>query len=113
HITIDRPPTHASIIGWKIFIFCLNDTMTIAASVATKVTTIQGTKISVGLAECKAALTAITLTGIKVSPDACRQRNMICALLAVFLLGFNSCRLSIAFNPKGVAALSKPSRLAE
>src|SRR5687768_15152575 len=87
--------------------------MNIAAIVATKVAIIQGTKMSVGFSALKAALAAMMLTGIRVNPDAWRQRNMICALEATSLLGFNSCRLSIAFNPKGVAALSSPSRLAE
>ena len=41
-----------------------------AAIVATKVVIIQGTKISVGFADLKAALTAITLTGIKENPAA-------------------------------------------
>ena len=37
---------------------------------------------------------------------------MIIGLLAVSFFGFSSCNPSIAFRPKGVAALSKPSILA-
>src|SRR5574340_1584719 len=84
-----------------------------AAIVATKVAIMQGIKISVGLELCSEARMAIILTGIKVSPDACKQRNMICELEAVSLWGFISCKLSIAFIPKGVAALSRPNKLAE
>ena len=60
---------------------------------------------------CCAARTAITLTGIRFKPAACKQRNMICELEATSLLGFSSCRLCIAFNPKGVAALSKSEQV--
>src|SRR5690606_33047712 len=109
----EMPPTQAMITGCNTLIFCLKETMNIAAMVATKVAIMQGTKISVGLADFKAALAAIIDTGMSVRPDACRQRNMICALEARSLSGFISCRLSIAFSPKGVAALSRPRRLAE
>ena len=54
----------------------------------------------------------MTVTGIRVRPDACSAMNMIWALDATSLFGFNSCKLSIAFKPKGVAALSRLSRLA-
>jgi len=73
----------------------------------------QGIKISVGFAEFRDALMAIILTGMRVKPEACKQRNIICALDAVSLLGFSSWRLSMAFKPNGVAALSSPNRLAE
>src|ERR1035437_4997245 len=84
-----------------------------AAIVATKVAIIQGINMSVGFTAFKEALIAIILTGINVSPDACKQRNIICALDAVSFLGLISWRLSIALIPKGVAALSRPSKLAE
>ena len=87
--------------------------MIIAVMVPTKVTIIQGRKTSVGSDAFCAALTAITLTGIKFKPAACKQRNMICELDATSLVGLSSCKLSMAFNPKGVAALSNPSRFAE
>src|SRR5437868_2825168 len=90
------------------------ETIVIAHTVATNVAIKQGRKISVGFAAnapvdvLVAARTAIMLTGINVKPAACKQRNMICALLAVVLLGFNSCKLSMALMPNGVAALSNP-----
>ena len=51
-------------------------------------------------------------TGIRVRPLVFRTRNMIMGLVAVSFLGFNSCICSMAFNPNGVAALSRPSMLA-
>ena len=87
--------------------------MDIAANVATKVAIRQGIKMSVGLVACNDARIAMMLVGIRVNPDACKQRNIICALDAVSLFGFNSCKLCMAFNPKGVAALSRFKRLAE
>ena len=96
----------------------MNDTINKAANVATKVATKQGRKISVGFAALLpliptvAARTAITLVGINANPAACKHKNIICALLALVLSGFNSCKLSIALIPKGVAALSNPSILA-
>src|ERR1043166_2312483 len=91
------------------------ETINIAAIVATNVAIMHGTKISVGLAAggLTAARAAIIETGMSVRPDACKHRNMICALDALSLFGFSSCRLSIAFSPKGVAALSRPKRFAE
>ena len=50
--------------------------------------------------------------GIKVSPAACKHMNMIWASLALSLSGFNSCRLCMALSPNGVAAESKPKKLA-
>ena len=84
-----------------------------AASVAAKVAIIHGRKISVGVSDPMEARMAIIETGIKVSPPACKHRNIICELLALSLSGFKVCKLSIAFKPNGVAALSKPKRLAE
>ena len=52
-------------------------------------------------------------TGIMVRPEAFNTKNMICAFEAVSFFGFNSCKSFIAFNPTGVAALSKPSMFAE
>ena len=52
------------------------------------------------------------LIGISVSPEVFSTRNMIIGLLAVSFFGFNSCNPSMAFKPKGVAALSSPSMLA-
>ena len=52
-------------------------------------------------------------SGISTGPAVCSTRNMIWALEAVSLSGFSSCKLCIAFSPNGVAALSRPSILAE
>lgn len=89
--------------------------MVSAATVAANVAIMQGMNISVGFAAGGVieALMAIILMGIKVRPEACSTKNMIWALLAVSLFGFSVCRLSMAFRPNGVAALSNPSRLAE
>ena len=83
--------------------------------VAANVAIMQGMKISVGLAAggVTDARMAMMLMGIRVRPDACKTKNMIWELLAVSLLGFSVCKLSMAFCPKGVAALSSPSKLAE
>ena len=50
---------------------------------------------------------------MSVSPLVLSTRNMIIALLARSFCGFNSCKPSIALRPRGVAALSRPSMLAE
>src|SRR5678815_3541444 len=86
-----------------------------AATVATNVAIMHGMKISVGLTAggLTAALAAMMVTGISVSPAACKHKNITCALDALSFDGFNSCKLCIAFIPKGVAALSNPKRLAE
>ena len=84
-----------------------------AAMVATNVAIMQGTKISVALADFKDALAAIIVTGIRVKPAACKHKNMTCALVAVSFSGFNSCKLCMVLIPNGVAALSKFSKLAE
>src|SRR6185369_4312955 len=99
----EMPPTQARMIGWKILMRCLTATMLIAAIVATKVAIMQGIKISVGLEAFNAILSPIIVIGINVNPDACRQRNITCALDAFSLFGFNSCRLSMALMPNGVA----------
>ena len=52
------------------------------------------------------------LVGSRVRPAAWRQRNMICGSLARSLSGLSACMLSIAFSPKGVAALSRPKKFA-
>ena len=51
--------------------------------------------------------------GIRVSPEVLSTKNMISAFEAVSFLGFNSCNSFIAFRPSGVAALSRPSILAD
>lgn len=86
--------------------------MMMPASVEKKVASRIGIKISVGCAApIWARYTRIEI-GISVSPLVFSTRNMIMGLLAVSFLVFNSCSCSIAFRPKGVAALSSPSMLA-
>jgi hypothetical protein len=70
-------------------------------------------KISVGSAAPICVRYTITLMGIIVSPAVLSTRNMIWALEAVSLIGLSSCISFIAFSPRGVAALSRPSMLAE
>ena len=101
------------------------------AKVAAKVARRIGTKISVGCAAPIWARYTRILTGMMVSPDVLSTRNMIIELEAVslsfatfsadhpfnipspsFFDLFNSCMLSIALSPSGVAALSSPSILA-
>jgi hypothetical protein len=69
-IITDKLNTHIKMAGCSRLIFCLKETMIIAAIVATKVAIMQGRKISVGLAEFKEALIAMMLTGISVNPEA-------------------------------------------
>ena len=64
------PPIYANNTGWNRLIFCLIDTIIIAAIVAQKVAIIVGRKISVGVAELREDLVAMILTGISVSPLA-------------------------------------------
>ena len=52
------------------------------------------------------------LIGIKVSPEVLITKNIIIGLVAVSFFGFSSCKPSIAFSPRGVAALSSPNILA-
>ena len=71
-----------------------------------------GTNTSVGCAAPIWARYTMMLIGISVSPEVFSTRNMIIGLLAVSFLGFSSCNPSMAFRPKGVAALSNPNMLA-
>ena len=50
--------------------------------------------------------------GMSVRPEVFSTRNMIIGFEAVSFFVFNSCICSMAFRPKGVAALSRPSMLA-
>ena len=52
------------------------------------------------------------LTGMSVSPEVFSTKNIIIGLDAVSFFVFSSCICSIAFSPKGVAALSSPNMLA-
>jgi hypothetical protein len=72
-----------------------------------------GMKMSAGSLAPRIARCAITVTGISVRPAVFSTRNMSCASVASSLFGLRVCRLSMAFSPIGVAALSRPRKLAE
>ena len=105
------PPSHANNTP-STRNFCLMPTIKILAKVVSKVANTQGTKMAAGWAECAATRYPIIDNGMSVSPDVCITKNIICALVAVPGLGFKLSKLFMAFNPKGVAALSSPSKLA-
>ena len=88
-------------------------TATNATSVPAKVAMSVGMKMSAGSLAPRIARCAITETGINVSPAVFSTRYMSCASVAVSFTGLSSCRLAIAFSPIGVAALSRPRKLAE
>lgn len=72
-----------------------------------------GRKMSEGLAAPIWARYTITPRGTMVSPVVLSTRNMIMGLLAVSFCAFVACISFMAFSPRGVAALSRPSMLAE
>ncbi len=65
--------------------------------------------ISLGFALPNILLRLIIPVGINVTPEVFNTKNVIIAGVAVSFLSFNSCKLSIAFNPKGVAADPNPT----
>src|SRR5215813_8782964 len=91
--------------------FCHIAVTLMATIVATKQDNTQGINTSAGLCDFMIALCAIMLTGMICKPDACSTINMICELEAVSFTGLISCKLFMAFNAKGVAALSSPNKL--
>ena len=93
-------------------IFCFIPTIKKAAMVPMKEVIIQGNITSAGLLAPAAARYPMIEVAINVSPDACKHMNMICASLALSFSGLMVCKLSIAFNPKGVAAESNPKKFA-
>ena len=82
------------------------------ASVEKNVASSIGIKISVGCAAPICALYTMIETGISVSPLVFSTRNIIMGFDAVSFFVFSSCICSMAFSPRGVAALSSPSMLA-
>ena len=72
-----------------------------------------GTKTSVGFAAPPWARYIMMLTGTRQSPELLSTRNMIIASVAVSLLGLSVCISCMARSPIGVAALSRPSMLAD
>src|SRR5688572_20113437 len=105
---ISIPRMYASMTGSKRLIFCRMQTYNRPKKVEQNVAINVGIKMLVGLVDCSIALSAKIEIGITVRPDAFSTRNMICAFEAVFLSGLISCNSLIAFNPRGVAALSSP-----
>ena len=97
---------------------CTAATSTSADNSPQAVTMSVGKKMSAALKPTSPCLTAIvcrmamTEVGISVSPAVFSTRNMICALVAVPGRVLSDCNSCIAFSPRGVAALSSPSRLA-
>ena len=71
-----------------------------------------GTNTSVGWAAPSWARNTRMEIGMMVRPDVLSTRNIIMGLVAVSFLVLSVCRLSMAFRPSGVAALSRPSMLA-
>ena len=82
------------------------------ASVEQNVASRMGMKTSVGCAAPACARYTMMLTGMMVRPDVLMTRNIIIGLVAVSFFGLSCCRPSMAFRPRGVAALSSPSMLA-
>ena len=88
-------------------------TAVMPTTVDTVVVSSVGMKMSVGCAAPICARYIMMLTGIRIRPEVLMTRNMIIGLVAVSLRGFSSWSSFIAFSPKGVAALSSPSMLAD
>ena len=86
--------------------------ITIPARVEKKVANKIGIKISVGCAAPNCARYTMILTGINVSPEVFRTKNIIMGLVAVSFFGLSVCNCSMALSPNGVAALSSPNMLA-
>src|SRR6202000_580738 len=97
------PPSQAMMTLSKRFIFCLMATINIPDMVATYVAMMMGIKTSVGSFAWRIARWAMMVTGNNCNPEVSITRYIIWALEAVSLSGFNSCKLSIAFKPSGVA----------
>ena len=72
-----------------------------------------GTKTSVGCAAPSCERYIMMLIGMIVSPEVFNTRNIIIEFDARSLPPFSSWSSLMAFSPKGVAALSSPSILAE
>ena len=105
-------PSVSNIVRFSRLIFWNRLVMMTPASVEKNVANRMGIKISVGWAAPSWARYTKIEIGISVSPLVFSTRNMIIGLEAVSFFVFRSCNCSIAFNPKGVAALSSPSMLA-
>ena len=85
----------------------------IPTGVLTVVARITGPMISVGLAEPEAARMAITAAGINWTLLVLITRKVHMASVAVPFFSLRRFSSSMAFSPRGVAALPSPSILAE
>jgi len=72
-----------------------------------------GINTSVGCAAPICARYTMILIGMMIRPEVLITKNIIIGLEAVSFFGFSSCSSFIAFSPNGVAALSRPSILAD
>ena len=110
--TIATEPNHAITTGSHNFNLCTaattNRPVKVEAEVANKIG--RKTKVGSGAPCCRRYIKIET--GSKVSDDAFKTKNKICALVANKGIGLSSCRARIAFKPMGVAALSKPKAFA-
>lgn len=107
------PPSHISSTGSSSRMRCFRQRATIPTSVEMNVAIRIGRKTSVGLAAPAWARYIIIEMGMKHSPDALSIRNIIIASVAVSFSLLSVCSSCMAFSPKGVAALSRPSMLAD
>ena len=109
----ERPPSVSSSTGERRLMRCTSPVTTMPQRVLKNVASNMGRNMSVGCAAPICARYTMILTGMMVSPLVLSTRNIIMELEAVSFFVFNSCSPSIAFRPSGVAALSRPSMLAE
>ena len=107
-----KPPNQASTTGSNSFSFCTQATLSRPTRVEADVAIRMGRNTAVGSAEPCWARYRKMVTGSRVTDEVLRTRNRICALVAVSWSGFRVCRSFIAFRPMGVAALSRPRKLA-
>ena len=106
------PPSVRMIVRFSRLIFWKKLVMMIPASVEKNAANRIGINTSVGCAAPICARYTRIEIGISVRPLVFSTKNMIIGFVAVSFLGFSSCNCSIAFRPRGVAALSRPSMLA-
>ncbi len=92
---------------------CLRQRAMMPTMVAINVAKRMGIKTSVGLAAPACTRYIMMLIGIKQRPEALSTKNIIIASVAVSLSLLSVCSSCIALRPIGVAALSRPSILAD
>ena len=107
-----KPPIYAKTVLLNIESFCVKATAKKPANVERDVAINIGINTALGFDEPSSALYISILIGTMVTAEAFITINIIWAFEAVSFCLFNSCICSMAFNPMGVAALSKPSILA-